>query len=261
MAQRGRKHKIDLNVQLEEYRKKCKDLLDADNCILPATATVYNELSSILEMSVKAIHWAVTRNADTIFAENVVKIKIKNEISNDALSDEDCSSYDPDGSTTVINIDEKYSEIFRIVVVKGPNRNHNIVKPGWSDALHDIIVSQMKLECIFNFKHANVVGGQEFTANSICGECGATIIATTQQNRSKLLVEFVKGKGTHTFEKLRRLTMTRSKSLLPRLKSDTVHNVHTEMVNEFGDRNFLPRNYVPEKSLSNSKHRHINKSN
>lgn len=260
MAQRGRKFKVDLELQLKEYRDKSKDLLDVDNKILPASADVYQVLSEKLGMTPKAIQLAVCKNQNRIFEENVV---VKNSIKEiDTFGETFCefASMDAEGTTVSVVVDEKHKSKLEVVTVEGKFRSYKNLKPGWTDILQNIITEQTDLQCVLSFKRANIVGN-EFTTNAKCTECGTSIIATSSANRSRLSIEIKNGDGQHTFKKRRRLTIARSKSLLPALESDTVYNVHSDLVNEFGDCDFLPRNYVTEKSLSNLKHRYISNKN
>lgn len=260
MAQRGRKFKVDLEIQLKEYCDKSKDLLDANNNILPASANVYQVLSEKLGMTPKAIQLAVCKNQNRIFGENVVAKNPIKEI--DAFGETFCefTSIDAEGTTVSVVVDEKHKSKFEVITVEGKFRHHKSFKPGWSDILQNIITEQTNLQCVLSFKRVNIVGN-EFTTIAKCTECGASIIASSLANRSRLSIDIKNGEGQHTFKKRRRLTVARSKSLLPALESDTVYNVHTDLVNEFGDCDVLPRDYVSEKSLSNLKHRYISNKN
>lgn len=258
----GRVGKVDLDVQLKEYRSKAKDLLDSSNNILPASANVYNELSQISEykMSVKAIQLAVKKNAYEIFGDAV---QSANKSENQEVIDkcDEIASYDTDGLTVTLTVHEKYADIFKIVTVEPKNavRTYKTLQAGWTDALHSIIVEQTGTDCIYQFKRANVVG-EEFISNAVCGECGDSITATSFGNRKKIMIDIVRGEGKHTYRKRRRLTTARAKTLIPALKADTVYNVHSELVNEYDpESDFVPRDYISHKSLENVKHQHINK--
>lgn len=208
-------------------------------------------------MTERSIQLAVTKHANKIFGENVVKKVDKNQ--NKVL----CESDDDDsiGFTTHFNVDEKYKNKFKINTIEGKGRSRKVLEPGWSDALHDMIADSTSAPCIFQFSHGNVKGN-EFTANAECSECGGTLTAISSENRNKISVKIVYGEGEHTFQKRRRLTSARAQSLVPDLEKDTVFNVHSDLVNEINpDSEFLPRNYVSEKSLSNVKHRYINSKN
>lgn len=160
--------------------------------------------------------------------------------------------------TASLTIDEKNAEKFKILTVAGNKRSYTTLRPGWTDALHDLIVEETNTQCVFQFKRISVVG-EEFVTHAQCSECLGSITATSFGERKNVSVEFVYGEGTHTFQKQRRLTTSKAKSLISALKADTVFNVHSDLVNEIDtESEFLPRNYVSQKSLSNVKHRYIN---
>lgn len=52
------------------------------------------------------------------------------------------------------------------------------------------------------------------------------------------------------------MTPSRSAGLIGKLLNDTVHNVHNELLNEYGEIDKLPRDYVDEKALANLKSRY-----
>lgn len=257
---RGRKFKVSKDTQLKEYRSRAKDLLDAENNVLPASAPIFGELWKIFQKTIskKAIQLNVKNYASEIFGKNVVNIKKANEcqkVSND--SEEEFFTHDKDGLTLSLNIDEKYKSRIKIIEGSG-KRAAKTLEPGWTDALNDIIIEQTHIECVLKFKNVSVVG-DEFVTVAKCSECNGTISARSSNNGKKLQVDIKNGDGTHTHEKRRRLTVNRAKSLVAALKQDTVFNVHSDLINEFdAECEFLPRNYVPQKSLSNIKHRYIN---
>lgn len=163
---RGRKFKVPINVQLEEYRSRSKELLDANNKILPATAAVFHEISQKFggQMSSKAIQLAVTKNAIQIFGENFVKTTdVKTKAYDDSY---EFSSYDKNGLTASLTIDEKNAEKFKILTVAGNKRSYTTLRPGWTDALHDLIVEETNTQCVFQFKRISVVG-KEFVTHAV----------------------------------------------------------------------------------------------
>lgn len=102
----------------------------------------------------------------------------------------------------------------------------------------------MKTPCVFQFKVANI-DFEEFVATAKCADRDATLTANSYENRKKVTVFILCGKKKHTFEKYRRLTTTRAKSLVPALKADTVYNVHSDLMNKVDpDGKFVPRDYV-----------------
>lgn len=258
----GRVAKVPVEEQLEAYRSKSENLLDSSNKILPASANIYDELADKFEhkMTARAIQLSVTKHAKEIFGD-VVQSAEPNESA--AINDEcdEFADYDEDGMTVTLTVHEKYAETFKIVSVEPRNavRSHKILRPGWADALHRIIVDQTDTDCVFQFKRANVVG-EEFTANAVCGECGDSLTAKSFGNRKRITIDIVRGEGEHSHTKRRRLTTVRAKTLIPALKADTVYNVHSELVNEYNpESDFVPRDYISQKSLENVKHQYINK--
>lgn len=268
-AKSGRKYKVPFDDQLKEYRLKSKELLDSNNRILPATAAIYKNISQTFEnkMTPKAIQIAVTKHADEIFGQNVVHkseaIQSEEIIDINDEKNDDFGSYDSDALTVLLTIDQKYANTFAIVIVesKSGKRSYKMLRPGWTDALHNIIVAQTATHCVFQFLRSNIVG-EEFVAVANCSECGGTITATSIEKRKKIALEMVLGPGEHTYAKRRRLTTARAKSLIPALKANKVYNVHSDLVNEYDpESEFVPRNYVSQKALANVKHQYINKKN
>lgn len=262
-AKSGRKYKVPIEDQLQEYRAKSEKFLDANNKILPATASIYNEISEKFKnkMTPKAIQIAVTKHADKIFGENVVHKTEAIQCEESTCTNDEFLSYDSGELTVLLTIDQKYADQFAITIVESKNakRNYKALRPGWTDALHDIITAQTGTHCIFQFLRANIIG-EEFVAVANCSECGGSITATSVENRKRISLEIIPGQGEHTYVKRRRLTPARAKSLIPALKADTVHNVHSDLINEYDpESEFVPRNYVSQKALANVKHEYINK--
>lgn len=265
VAKSGRQYKIPIDTQLKEYRLKSKELLDSNNKILPATATIYKNISEKFEnkMTPKAIQIVVTKHAEEIFGQNVVHKTEAVQCEEIIDINDDFGSYDSDALTVLFTIDQKHSDTFAIVIVesKSGKRSYKVLRPGWTDALHDIIIAQTGTHCVFQFLRSNIVG-EEFVAVANCSECGCSIKVTSFENRKKISLEMIRGPGEHTYAKRRRLTTARAKSLIPALKADTVYNVHSDLVNEYDpESEFVPRNYVSKKALENVKHQYINKRN
>lgn len=195
---RGRTGKITKSVQLEEYRSRAKEFLDANNKILPASAAVYHEISEKFEgkMTPKAIQVQVTKCTNDIFGENVVKKSETLDLSEESSKD----------ITVSCKINECYAENFQIVHVTNEKsgRTYKSLQPGWTDALHDIIVQEIQSDCIFEFERGSVTDN-EFVANATCAECEATLTATSINNRKEIIFEIIGGTGKHTYEKQRRL--------------------------------------------------------
>lgn len=229
---------------------------------------LYKQIGEKFEnkVSSKGIRIAVVNHAKQIFGSDFLNAEIskkseKNlEEKNDALL-ELCDEYSTDALTVTVDINEKYADTFKIVeiVSKASQQTHKALRSGWSDALHDIIVEKTGTHCVFQFKRANIIS-DEFVAVASCNECSGQVTATSFGNRKNVEVEIIHGEGEHTYQKKRRLTTARAKSLIPALKADTVYNVHSDMVNEYDpESDFVPRNYVSQKSLENVKHNYINK--
>lgn len=83
----------------------------------------------------------------------------------------------------------------------------------------------MQTRCVYQFERANVVG-DEFVADAICVECEGTLTAKSSNNRTEVWLEIIPGEGKHIYDKRRRLTETRAKSLVSRPKANTVYNVY-----------------------------------
>lgn len=258
---RGRKATVPKDLQLNEYRLKANDLLDKEKNVLAASAPIFEELWHKFNRSIskKAIQLNVKNYADEIFGKHVVNVKTANECQSEVSphSDEEFASLASDGLTVSFNIDQKHMDKIK-VIEGGGKRGAKTLKTGWSDALNDIIIEQTHIECVINFKNVTVVD-DEFLAYAKCSECFGTINAQSFNNMTKLRVDINYGNGTHTHTKQRRLTVARAKSLIPALEKDTVFNVHSDLINEFDPNlEFLPSNYVSQKSLANIKHRYIN---
>lgn len=207
-------------------------------------------------MTPKAIHLFITRNAKSIFGEDWTQKVTKCQMSN--CSDCDWTLMDFTGTMITMNINQDNLRTFDIVEVKGPNQIYETLRPGWTDLLHKMISDELRCECIFVFKRYNFIL-DEFTTNASCSECGSKIQISSTNGRKRLLVNFVKGSGEHTFHKKRRLTAARSQGLIETLMADTAHNIHSEQINSFENEiEHLPRDYISEKSLSNLKQRYVN---
>lgn len=265
---KGKPYTVDIELQLETYRSFSKQLLDSSNNIRPASADVYKQIGEKFEnkVSSKGIRMAVVNNAKQIFGSDFSNAEIsrkdekKVEKKNDALL-ELCDEYSTDALTVTMDIHEKYTDTFKIVdiVSKASQQTHKALRPGWSDALHEIIVEKTGTHCVFQFKRANIIS-DEFVAIASCSECRGQITATSFGNRKNVEVKIIHGDGEHTYTKKRRLTIARAKALVPALKSDSVYNVHSDLINEYDpESEFIPRNYVSRKQLENVKHNHINK--
>lgn len=177
-------------------------------------------------MSVKSIQISVSRHANEIFGENIVKKADK--VESDSYDE---TSYAKDGLTATINIHEKYAAKFNIVTKEGSDRRYPSLGNGWTDALHEIIVDNTNTHCVFQFERGNIING-ELEAAAKCSECHGTLTVKSIDNRTKVIIEIVHGAGQHSYTKRRRLTVTRAKSLIPALQSDCLYNVHSDLVNE-----------------------------
>lgn len=245
---------------------KSTEILDKDKKIKPASSSVYNELSASLSvMTVKSIHLAVTRHASEIFGNDVIVCADKSEKNIESSSDllDDFESMTFDGTLISINIDSKYSDALQIVEAnnKFGNRVYRTLKEGWPDTLNKIIIDATQRKCVLAFKRTTVLD-KEFTAYTECKGCFSSFKIETSRNKTVLGLEITEGDGPacsgQSLTKIRRLTSARAKTFIPALKSNTVHNVHTDLVNKLPDDfDQFQQEYVSEKQLSNIKHRYI----
>lgn len=258
-SKRGRKGKVEWEDQLIVYREYQKQLIDGNGKILPASSEIYKTLSSKLDMTAKAIHIAITKNSKDLFS---VDCHQKNEYRNDLIctnsdSESDYELYSRDHCSTTLSIHLFEADLFSFdfCTIEGPHRNYLSLRPGWSDKLFAIIVRETKSECCYSFKRVDIIG-TEFKTKARCTECNGSLFVMSQQNRSKLMLQIVDGDRPHSFTKKRRLAKERAADLIIELNDDTVHNVHTKLVNDLDDDlDRLPRNFVDHKSLENLKYR------
>lgn len=110
--------------------------------------------------------------------------------------------------------------------------------------------------CSYTFNRADLLN-DELKMTGTCKECRGSVYVSSSSNRTELHMEFAKGDGTHSFSTYRRVTSTKSKLLFDKLKTNTVHNVYHEQSKDIADdAEYLPRDFVSEKSLSNIKSKH-----
>lgn len=144
---------------------------------------------------------------------------------------------------------------FRILTVEGPKQNYLTLRPGWTDILFKFIVENTGIDCIFNFKKANIEQNG-FSVQTQCTECHCELAVQSINNRAALLIKTSKSYLPHSFQAKRRLTRERAVNLRSKLQNDSVHNIHLGIVNDIpDDLNHLPRDFVTEKSLHSLKSR------
>lgn len=159
------------------------------------------------------------------------------------------------GATLTVSLNEAEQFNFDLITVQGPKRNYVILRPGWADKLFTIIVRETQSECCFQFKRVDVIE-TEFKTNAICAECNGLLSVFSILNRTKLKVQIHLGNKPHTYAKRRRLAKEKAFKLVEELKSDTVHNVHMNMVDELDESiERLPRDFPLHKTLENLKYR------
>lgn len=201
MSKRGRKGKVDTDDQLEIYCN-CKDeLIDQNGKIKPATAQIFSDLQTKLNMTQKAIQIAVTKMKEKIFGPDFGKSDAQSETNEDGSFDEheiDFFSKDIFGATLTVSLNEAEQFNFDLITVQGPKRNYVILRPGWADKLFTIIVRETQSECCFQFKRVDVIE-TEFKTNAICAECNGLLSVFSILNRTKLKVQIHLGNKPHTY--------------------------------------------------------------
>lgn len=76
-------------MQITTYIENKKSLLNEDAMIRPYNDKIFEDLGKKLSMTAKAVHWAVTRNADAIFGIEQYKIAETKPIIKDTGEDVD----------------------------------------------------------------------------------------------------------------------------------------------------------------------------
>lgn len=210
-------------------------------------------------MSKKAIQIAITKTSNEVFGVDYHQKKEYRDETTCSKSDseDDYELYSKDDCSTTLSIHLFEADLFSFdfCTIEGPHRNYLSLRPGWPDKLFSIIVRETKSECCYSFKRVDIIGS-EFKTRARCTECNGTLFVMSQQNRSKLMLQIVDGDRPHTFIKKRRLAKDRATDLIVELNDNTVHNVHTKLVNDLDDDlDKLPRDFVDHKSLENLKYR------
>lgn len=250
---RGRKPLVDLEKQLEAYRTNKLSLLTESKEIKPHTDEIFATIGNQLGMTVKAVHWSVTRNANEIFGEENFIHYEKTKPSN---ADENIDFLSSDGENMHLTVhigNRKDQYYFDLIETVGPRRSYLTLRPGWTDALFDIITRETGTNCIINFVRANV-RDSEFVATGKCKECEGAVIVTSSNNRQTLSIELQKGLSTHTHTKFRRLTSARSAKIASELQKKTVNEVYLSQATNIPiDSEHFPRNFLSLKSVENVK--------
>lgn len=202
-------------------------------------------------MTQKAIHLTIVKNIFEIFGKNIHTSRISTKRTthdSDVALDDSCTGID-----ICVNLTEKVQQSFKILTVKGPKQNYLTLRPGWTDILFKLIVENTDIDCIFNFKKANIEQN-EFSVQTRCIECQCELAVQSINNRTAVLMKKTKSNLPHSFKAKRRLTRERAVILRSKLQNDSDHNIHRGIVNEIpDDLNHLPRDFVSEKSLHSFK--------
>lgn len=257
---RGRKGQIAVEEQFIVYRNNQNEILDEHGTIRPASAEIYRSMSNNFggKMTAKAIHVAICKNSEEIFGSKCIKTSKRVYLdieSSDIEDDIEVISRDYSGATISCDLTENERLSLNLVLIKGPTRNYWTLRPGWADTIFSIVVRKTNTKCCFNFRAREIIG-VEFKANAVCDECKGTLSVQSADERAKLNIQIVEGSQPHTFVKRRRLAKDKARSLSADLNNDSVHNVHTKLVNELSDDiDSIPRDFPTTKSLENLKYR------
>lgn len=255
---RGRKPLIDIDIQLKTYKQYATDLLTAEKEIKPFTDGIFVKIRDQFEnkMTIKAIHWAVQRHAKEIFGANnyIDQMNKKPDTIKSADDDIDYLFDDGENLCLILNIcDPKEQFWFDLVENVGPVRSFTSLRPGWTDMLSELINRGARLNCVLNFKRANITGN-EFKAIGACKECKGIVNVTSTNNRQILHLEIKKGTEPHTNTKFRRMTTAKSDLIASELLTKTVNQVYLDQASNIGiDAENLPRNFATQKSIENVK--------
>lgn len=257
---RGRKGQIDIEYQMSIYRDHMNDLLDENERIRPATALVYETLSTKFEskMTSKAIQLCVTKNAEKIFGRKLQREKVQDnndDSGSDFEKDLNIISKDFFGATITVNLLDADRYSFDIVFVEGPSRTYKTLRPGWTDKLFSIVVRETDSKCCYSFNRIEMIG-DEFKSKATCVECEGDLYVISSLQRTKLSIQIKEGDKPHTFSQTRRLAKSLAKDLEADLAKETSHNIHMRLVNELDENaERLPRDFPSQKSLQNLRYR------
>lgn len=246
---------MNVDKQLKTYREYKSSLLTKNKEIKPHTDEIFTTIGNKLGMSVKAVHWAVTRNAIAIFGEdNFIHNEKSKEIMSNVEENVDYLLNDGENVHLTVNIENQLEQYyFDLVETIGPKRSFMSLRPGWTDNLFNIIKRETGTNCIINFVRANVYSS-EFVATGKCKECEGAVIVRSSNNRKTLSIEIQKGPLSHTHTKFRRLTSARAATIASDLQNKTVNEVYRSQAKDIPiDAETLPRNFVNQKSIENVK--------
>lgn len=211
MAKRGRKNAVSpediLTILLENDFK----FLDNNEQIKRKKDKIWEQISEALDNRMKPVtlYFYIFQNRHDVYLKYRKAIglavdiqKIQTVHSNTFEKDENI-----DKSPEKKNIKKSKQLIFDIEIEGEEwdslklieHQKGNVLQPGWTYIISKIIWKYQKLPCCFNFKHAIVRKDSRpfITINGYCSECGAVLIAESENSLVTKVCFEVKTKNSH----------------------------------------------------------------